>query len=155
MNYASKISIGLIIAVWVSTSNVFGHQNKKNQHGDAVLLVKNFYELAINQHRPKEAADKYIGNQYIQHNPNLPDGKQAFIDFFTERFNKFPNIHGEIKRSLSDGDLVVLHVHSKTDLNDRGRAIIDIFRVADDKIVEHWDVIQQIPETSANENTMF
>jgi len=68
---------------------------------------------------------------------------------------KFPNSHNEIKRVIAEGDLVVLHVHSVREPGQRGRAIVDIFKVENGKIVEHWDVVQDIPEKSANDNTMF
>jgi predicted SnoaL-like aldol condensation-catalyzing enzyme len=133
-----------------SISNGDEDKSSKNKN-----LIINFYNLAINNHKPAEAAARYIGDQYIQHNPLIGDGKEAFIDFFEDRFKKYPNFHGEIKRIMSDGNLVILHVHSKPEPTSRGRAIVDIFRIDNDKIVEHWDVIQEIPETSANNNGMF
>lgn len=122
-------------------------QNKK--------IVIDFYEGVFLQHKVKEYADRYIGQQYIQHNPNVPDGKAPFVNFFTEKFQKNPQAKNEIKRAIAEGNLVVLHVHSTENEKDRGRAIIDIFRVENGKIVEHWDVIQNIPEQSKNTNTMF
>src|SRR6478735_7110971 len=118
-------------------------------------LVREFYELAFNQHKPTEAAKKYIGNQYIQHNPFVPDGAEPFYSYFEGFFKKNPESRVEIKRVLGDGNLVILHIHSKLDTNDRGRAVVDIFRVENGKIVEHWDVAQEVPEASANSNTMF
>ncbi|MBJ9704655.1 ester cyclase [Acinetobacter calcoaceticus] len=122
-------------------------QNKK--------IVIDFYEGVFLKHKVKEYADHYIGQQYIQHNPNVPDGKAPFVNFFTEKFQKNPQAKNEIKRAIAEGNLVVLHVHSTENEKDRGRAIIDIFRVENGKIVEHWDVIQNIPEQSKNTNTMF
>lgn len=85
----------------------------------------------------------------------MPDGKEPFVSFFTGFFAENPDSHAEVVRSATDGDLVWLHVHSTNGAEDRGQAVIDIFRVTDGKIVEHWDVIQPVPATSANENTMF
>lgn len=114
-----------------------------------------FYDLALNQHQPEAAVKRYIGDHYIQHNPRVPDGKQAFVDFFKQWQQTNPTVRSYVKRVIAQGDLVVLHVHSKLTDDDRGRAIMDIFRLENGKIVEHWDVIQPIPETSANNNTMF
>jgi predicted SnoaL-like aldol condensation-catalyzing enzyme len=117
-------------------------------------IVVDFYEKGLNQ-KDYDAAAKYFGPRYVQHNPgaaNGPEGFKRLVDLLKE---KFPNSHSEIKRVIAEGDLVVLHVHSKRDPADRGRAIVDIFKVENGKIVEHWDVIQDIPEKSANDNTMF
>ncbi|MEK6773512.1 MAG: ester cyclase [Bdellovibrionota bacterium] len=118
-------------------------------------LAIEFYEMAFNKHKPTEAAKKYFGNKYIQHNPHVPNGAPAFFNYFEGFFKEHPQSKIEIKRVIADGDLVVLHVLSKTDPKERGRAVIDIFRFENGKIVEHWDVAQEIPEKTANGNTMF
>ena len=117
-------------------------------------IVVDFYEKGLNQ-RDYDAAAKYFGPRYIQHNPGAANGPEGFKRLVTFLKEKFPNSHSEIKRVIAEGDLVVLHVHSKREPSDRGRAIVDIFKVENGKIVEHWDVIQDIPEKSANDNTMF
>jgi predicted SnoaL-like aldol condensation-catalyzing enzyme len=120
--------------------------NKKN--------VVAFYEAYINQ-KDFEAASEYVGSRYIQHNPMGADnleGIKGFIQFMKE---KLPNWHVEIKRVFADGDYVITHVHAKANPQDRGMATIDIFRLEDGKIVEHWDVGQPIPEKAMNTNTMF
>ncbi len=117
-------------------------------------VVAEFYEAAINQ-KNFEAAAKFLGPRYIQHNPNAadgPEGLKAFINFLRE---KFPDSHSEVKRVFVDGDYVVQHVHSVRVPGSRGSAIINIFKLENGKIVEHWDVIREIPEKSANANTMF
>ena len=105
--------------------------------------------------QPLSALDRYIGDQYIQHNPYVSDGKAPFVNYFTQYFKENPTAQNTIKRAIADGDLVVLHVHSKQNEHDKGQAIVDIFRIENGKIVEHWDVIQNIPEQSANQNSMF
>ena len=101
------------------------------------------------------AASKYFGPRYIQHNPGAPDGIEGFKAFIALRKEKFPNAKGEIKRVFVDGDYVILHVHAVRNPGERGSAIVDIFKLEDGKIVEHWDVVQPIPEKAANTNTMF
>jgi predicted SnoaL-like aldol condensation-catalyzing enzyme len=118
-------------------------------------VVTAFYNLIFRDHKPAEAFEKYGGDKYIQHNPRVPDGKEALIGFFTPFFTANPEAKSEIKRAVAEGDLVWLHVHAKKDAADRGRAIVDIFRVEKGKVVEHWDVVQDIPEAAANKNTMF
>lgn len=116
-------------------------------------IVKKFYDLIINQ-KDFEAARPLIGLRYKQHNPlvkDFPEGLKEFVEFLKE---KFPEARSEIKRIIADEDYVVLHVHS---IRSSGlqRAIIEIFRLENGRIEEHWDVIQEIPETSANPNGMF
>ncbi len=117
-------------------------------------VVVAFYDAAINR-KDYAAAASYLGAQYKQHNPTAADGAEGlkgFIDFLKARF---PNQKGEIKSVIAEGDKVVLHVHSTRGDGTPGRAIIDIFRVENGKVVEHWDVIQDIPEKAANANGMF
>ena len=118
-------------------------------------FVAEFYDLIINQ-KDYESAKKYMGPRYKQHNPlvkDYPDGLREFIDFLRR---EAPEAHSEIKRSFAEGDYVILHVHSIRQPNTRGRAIIEIFRLNEDGLIdEHWDAIQDIPEDSANPNTMF
>jgi predicted SnoaL-like aldol condensation-catalyzing enzyme len=117
-------------------------------------IVIDFYEKGLNQ-KDFEAAAKYFGPRYIQHNPNAPDGIEGFKGLVTFLKEKFPNSKSEIKRAFAEGDYVILHVHSVREPGQRGRAIVDIFRLENGKIVEHWDVIQDIPEKAANSNGMF
>jgi predicted SnoaL-like aldol condensation-catalyzing enzyme len=116
--------------------------------------VLEFYDAAINQ-KNFEAAAKFLGPRYVQHNPRVvdgPEGLKAFLAFLRE---KFPDYHSDIKRVFADGDYVILHVHNVPTPGARGNAIVDIFRLENGKVVEHWDVRQEIPETAANSNTMF
>ena len=115
-----------------------------------------FYEMAFNQHRVQEAADRYIGKTYLQHNPGVADGAQAFVDAFVPFLKENPQSRAEIKRVRADGDLVMLHVLSRTSPQDKGEAVVDIFRFDKaGKIVEHWDVIQAVPDKTASGRSMF
>ena len=118
-------------------------------------MVIAFYNMIFQEHKVREALGKYVGDRYIQHNPLAPNGTEALIAFFEPYFAKNPEARSEIKRAAAEGDLVFLHVHAKSSATDRGLAVMDIFRVENGKVVEHWDVVQPVPEKSANENTMF
>lgn len=118
-------------------------------------IVVDFYNGVFQKHEVKAYSDRYIGNQYIQHNPYVPNGKAPFVNYFTQYFKENPTAKSTIKRAIADGDLVWLHVHSTQNSNDLGTAVVDIFRVENGKIVEHWDVQQEVPKQSTNKNTMF
>ena len=120
--------------------------NKKN--------VVEFYDKALNQ-KDFEAAARHLGPRYTQHNPvaaDGPEGLKAFIQFLRD---KFPNARSEIKRVFAEGDYVIVHVHAIREPGTRGRAIIDIFKLENGKLVEHWEVAQDVPEKAANANGMF
>lgn len=125
------------------------------QAADNKKVVQDFYETAFVKHLPAEAMKNFVGSQYIQHNPHVKDGPEPFITYFTEFFKKNPKATTEIKRLVAEGNLVVVHAHSKANSKDRGYAAIDIFRLENGKIIEHWDAVQPVPVKSANTNTMF
>lgn len=121
--------------------------NKKN--------AKAFYDLMFNKCEPEKAIKQYVGDSYIQHNPHVGDGKTAFIEYFTRMAKEYPGKRVEFKKAIAENDLVVLHCYQQWP-GDQNYAGIDIFRFDDyGKIIEHWDVLQVIPESSKNNNSMF
>lgn len=109
----------------------------------------------MNLKKPEEAVAKYLGPSYRQHNPTAGDGPEPFISFVKGFTEAFPSLHFDFKRLIAEEDLVVVHSHLVRKPGDRGMAVMDIFRLENGKIVEHWDVLQEVPESAANSNTMF
>ncbi len=140
---------GCLAAVSLSVQARETEREKAN-----IRTVEALYSAALND-KDFAKARSFIGDRYIQHNPTARDGLEglkAFIDFLRA---KFPESHSDIKQAFADGNYVILHVHSVRVPGTLGRAIVDIFRLENGKVVEHWDVVQDIPEHPANSNTMF
>ena len=113
-----------------------------------------FYKMAY-EGNPKEAIQQYAGTEYIQHNPDVEDGIRGFIAYFERMQKEYPDKSIEFARCIAEGDLVALHTHQTWPGNDE-YVTMDFFRFDENgKICEHWDSIQQIPEKSANPNTMY
>ena len=151
MKKASLVFVFIILAFMVAVPVFAGNTEQEEINKKNVVA---FYEAYINQ-KDFEAASKYVGSRYIQHNPMGADGLEGIKGFIQFMKEKLPTWHVEIKRVFADGDYVITHVHAKKDPGDRGMAVMDIFRLENGKIVEHWDVGQAIPEKAMNTNTMF
>jgi len=111
--------------------------------------------MIFNQKNPQGAVERYISPNYRQHNPQAGDGPDGVIAYAGSYIKANPEAHLEFKRIIAEGDYVAVHSHQKAKLGSRGEAVVDIFRVEDGKLVEHWDVVQPVPERAANKNTMF
>ena len=113
-----------------------------------------FYRMAY-LGEPAKAVELFVGDKYIQHNPLVGDGKQAFIDYFDEMAKDYPEKSIEFVRAIAEGDLVALHTHQTWPGNEE-YVTMDFFRLdGNGKIVEHWDSIQEIPTESKNGNPMY
>ena len=126
-------------------------------------LKKALYCMEILENRPDlEPSDRIdilrnecYSEKFIEHSPNIPDGRDALLSLFASRYKKYPELSMKIKRTASDGDLVWIHLHVKHTPESLGGAGIQIFRMEEGKIVEHWGVGQPVPKESKNNNTMF
>jgi predicted SnoaL-like aldol condensation-catalyzing enzyme len=124
--------------------------NLANNKANAIAFYKIAYEGD-----PQKAVDLYVGDDYIQHNPDVADGKKGFIDYFKRMQREYPDKSIEFVRCIAEDDLVALHTHQIWPGNDE-YITMDFFRFDENgKIVEHWDAIQHIPKRSANPNTMY
>ena len=121
-------------------------ENKKNAIG--------FYKMAYNGN-PKKAVELFVGSKYIQHNPLVGDGIEPFIEYFERMYKEYPNKSIDFVRAVAEGELVALHTHQTWPNNDE-YVTMDFFRFDENgKIIEHWDSMQQIPESSAHNNKMY
>jgi predicted SnoaL-like aldol condensation-catalyzing enzyme len=134
-------------------SSVGGSLDAKLERNKRNVLA--FYEAGINN-KDFDAAASLIGDRYVQHNPAIAEGVEGFgrrVEFMKERF---PELRAEIKKIFAEGDFVIAHVHGVRVPGQRGTAIVDIFRLDEEgRLIEHWDVMQDVPEKAANENGMF
>ena len=141
----------LAMPAWADTTL----ERNIEQENKNIELVTTFYDEFFNKHNTT-IAEQYIAPSYKQHNPYVPDGLEPFVSYFANYFMQNTESRAVVHRVASHGDLVFLHVESRASNKEaQGEAVVDIFRVENGMIVEHWDVIQHIPEESANPNTMF
>lgn len=148
-----KIIAILFTAVLIAlVTNIYASNDRQAEINKQNVMA--FYDEAINR-KDFEAASKYLGSSYTQHNPMAADGALGLKNYIKFLHDQYPNAKSEIKKVFVDGDYVILHVHSILEPGSRGRAIFDLFKLENGKIVEHWDTIQDIPEKSANQNGMF
>lgn len=118
-------------------------------------VVTEFSRLFYEQKKVRLAFETWVREDYIQHKPTLPDGREPVIGFLENLLQRFPDRTFTIHRMIASEDLVAVHYHSQANPEDLGFAVIDIFRVENCQMVEHWDVVQPVPESSKNDNTMF
>jgi predicted SnoaL-like aldol condensation-catalyzing enzyme len=144
----------LILAAMIAgvAGPVFGADTRQLEENKRA--VREFYEAAINR-KDADRAMTYVGSRYIQHNQNAADGAEGLKKFILFLRDRHPQSHSEIRRVFAEGNYVILHVHAVRDPGTRGMAVIDIFRLEQGKIVEHWDVHEDILERPANANGMF
>ena len=118
-------------------------------------LVRRAFDLINIERRIDEAIDTYFASDFIEHDPSSASGAEAMRTFFKQFFKDYPEAKTEVKRVVAEGDLVVVHFRGRMRPEDRGVAVMEIFRVADGRLAEHWQVLQEIPEKSLNDNGMF
>tara|TARA_A100000171_G_C2057162_1_gene108088 strand:- start:62 stop:517 length:456 start_codon:yes stop_codon:yes gene_type:complete len=148
---SKAILASLLVAASLAVSQPL-HAGEIEDRNTANVVA--FYDTVFNQHDVEGAITKYIGDEYIQHNPFAPDGIDGFRTAITGWLSSDPSIQAEVVRTVAENDLVVVHVKSTS--SEGESAVMDIFRLDDDgKIVEHWDVSQPVPAEQAHSNTMF
>jgi len=148
MKFKSLALCLLLAASCVAPAQAAAPQSHKD-------IVVAFFRMMFQDRDIDEAVRLYVGKNYIQHNPYMRDGVEPMVDFFPHYFEQHPQASVDIKRVIAEGDLVMIHNLWRESPEDRGQAVVDIFRVENGKIVEHWDVSQEIPENPANKNGMF
>jgi predicted SnoaL-like aldol condensation-catalyzing enzyme len=151
MRRATIGALALALAFGGAQAALAGESTQEQANKKAVIA---FYDAALNR-LDYDAAAKFLGDGYRQHNPTAADGKEGLKAFLTYLKTNFPQTHSEITASFADGDYVILRVHAVRTPGTLGNAIVDIFRLEKGKVVEHWDSVQPIPDKSANSNTMF
>lgn len=148
-------------ATTVSGNDMFGtvSQPRTNQPGArwqtaaSVKIATGYFDTLLIDKNPD--AVRYLAPEYHQHNPGIPSGSAGLREQFTAFFQQFPQLTVQRKRVVAEGEIVAIHAHYRLNPDDRGQSVVDIFRVRDGKVVEHWDVVQDVPATAANGNTMF
>lgn len=151
-----RLSVTMLLAApaWASE-----HPSSMPTQGECTMsardVVEQFIDLFYQKKNIRQAFERWVHPDYIQHKPTLPDGRDAVIKFLEKLLERFPERIFTIHRVIASEDLVAVHYQSQATPEDLGFAVVDIFRVEDCRMVEHWDVVQPVPEQSANDNTMF
>lgn len=157
--FISTKSLAILLIGIAFSFNSFAEPSATSNISQAEKIVVEFYDKIFVQHKGdvRNVAMEYVHKDYIQHNPWVATGREAFITAFSRVVEKRPETSKTvIKRVITAGDYVVLHVHAfNTAKDDSGSAGVDIFRVENGKIVEHWDVWQKIPENLPHNNGML
>lgn len=138
-----------VMLMGASTASAKSAQQLALEESNRQLVLSLF---AVND---PEAIINLMADDYKQHNPTVADGKAGAAVFFRDMFKRFPESKATVHRSAADGDLVWVHAHLTMGPNVPEFALVDIFRVKDGKLVEHWDIMQPIPPTAAHNNSMF
>jgi predicted SnoaL-like aldol condensation-catalyzing enzyme len=144
----------LVLGAAMIVASASAHAEETAHLKENKAIVVAFYNKAFND-KDAEAAIAMMGPTYTQHNARIADGKDGFRQFIAAFKQKYPESHSRIVRVFADGDYVILHVHMVREPGTRGEAVMDIFRLDGGKVVEHWDVLQQIPDNIPHSNTMF
>jgi predicted SnoaL-like aldol condensation-catalyzing enzyme len=152
MSLRNRLVTVLACALAMSIATTAAAGLSKNPKAQKAMA---FLDMVFNKKKVKEGFDTYVGDKYIQHNPIAADGKEAAVAVLGHVLQQMPGWSYEFKHAYVDGDIAVVHSLVKRDAADRGSAVVDIFRFEKGKVVEHWDVVQAVPEKSANNNTMF
>lgn len=140
-----------LLAALLATTPAQAASCKLKPKDVATRFMTEFY---INK-QVRKAFETWVDPGYIQHNPMAATGRDAAIAFLEPFFAQNPGVNYSIKRIIADGNLVAVHAHGRFSAEDRGMAVVDILRIQGCKVMEHWDVVQPVPEKAANTNGMF
>jgi predicted SnoaL-like aldol condensation-catalyzing enzyme len=149
-----KVTTVVALLLALSSQVTFAQKSKEIQDEKNKKIVVDFYQRLFGD-KDITAIDDYLVENYIQHNPGVADGRQAIKDIAVKWLANQPKSKVDFQKIVADGDLVVLHIKTKSFTSVRDASLIDIFRVKDGKIVEHWDIMQEVPEKAANAHPMF
>jgi predicted SnoaL-like aldol condensation-catalyzing enzyme len=151
-----KLRLALAVCLLAATPHIaIGQSGHHARHLSNRQVVTRFINLFYTQGRVREAFMTYVAPGYIQHNPIARDGRDAAIAALEPFFASQPGAIREVQRIIVDGNLAAVHVRLRQNPQDLGFAVVDILRLENGMIVEHWDVIQAVPEHSANAHPMF
>jgi len=150
----SRVLVAIACALAVAGPAESAATHVANETARNRAIITSFADLFYTQRRVQEAFDRYVSPDYIQHNPGLTDGREAAVMALKPMFSS-PGATFEVKRILVDGNMAAIHLFGRGDPKTAGAAVVDLYRLKDGKIVEHWDVIQPFPASSKNAHPMF